>query len=594
MKDLAHLRSSGLRSLAIIAGLNAVIIAGWAAINGAWTIAALTLALTAPLVVCAARGLATGNARMIAGIIFPLYAALALALAAGTSWQLDMHMLFFAYLAMLAILADWRVILLAAAVTAAHHLSLNFLAAHLVFDGGPDILRVLLHAAIVVIETAALVVLCMRIEALFNGLAASQQQQAALEAAAAAQQAEQLATQKAVIGTLTEGLSKLAEGDLTWRMEGKNALTADYRALSDAYNASAQQLSQIIGEVRSSASSVSAGASEIRLASDDLAQRNERQASSIQETNAAMVNVTHEVRKVAEGAETARAAMRQTHSEAHNGGAVVRQSVEAMSAIEQSAREITQIIDVIDGIAFQTNLLALNAGVEAARAGEAGKGFAVVAGEVRALAQRSADAARDIKRLISTSSAHVGEGVSLVGETGALLEAIVSQMGDVTQQVSSIADMASQQAGKLDKVGQSVSAMDSLTQQNAAMVEESNAAARNLSHEASRLADMVAQFRIAQTPARGSAGQAHPAPPAPAVQNARPAAFADKAAPAPAATPVPAKRTPAKAQARARRSASAASLPPPATRGNLALKTAASAPAPRAAASPDDQDWSEF
>ena len=141
MKDLTHLRVSGLRTLALIAGANAVIIAGWAIVTGAWLIAGLAAALTVPVVWAGLHRAATSNARMMTGVVFPLYAALALALAAGTSWQLDMHMLFFAYLAMLAILADWRVILVAAAVTAAHHLSLNFLASHLVFDGGPDILR---------------------------------------------------------------------------------------------------------------------------------------------------------------------------------------------------------------------------------------------------------------------------------------------------------------------------------------------------------------------------------------------------------------------------------------------------------------------
>lgn len=585
MKDLTHLRASGLRTLALIAGANAVIIAGWAIVTGAWLIAGLAAALTVPVVWAGLHRAATSNARMMTGVVFPLYAALALALAAGTSWQLDMHMLFFAYLAMLAILADWRVILVAAAVTAAHHLSLNFLASHLVFDGGPDILRVLLHAVIVVIETVALAVLCLRIESLFNGLAASRQQQAALEAANAAQQAEQLASQKAVIGTLSEGLRKLAEGDLAWRMDAKNGLSAEYRALGEAYNASAEQLSRIIGEVRNAASGVNAGADEIRCASDDLAQRNERQAASIEETNAAMSQVTLEVRKAAESAEAARAAMHQTHAEAHNGGAVVRQSVEAMAAIEQSAREITQIIDVIDAIAFQTNLLALNAGVEAARAGEAGKGFAVVAGEVRALAQRSADAARDIKRLISASTAHVGEGVALVGETGTLLETIVGQMGDVTEQVSSIADMATAQASKLEQVGHAVSAMDTMTQQNAAMVEESTAAARNLSQEASRLADMVAQFRTRQADGVGQATGAFTAP------SLRAAAPPVSKANEPKASPktkgnAPAK--PARAKAGSPRPRRAAEIP--ATSGNLALKPAPAMSAP----SLDDQDWSEF
>ncbi|ODS59692.1 MAG: hypothetical protein ABS48_01805 [Erythrobacter sp. SCN 68-10] len=564
------MRSCGLRSLAGIALANALMLAVWGAIAGQYGLALAAPVLATPILYFAARGESGTGARMSAGVILPLHAALALALAAGTSWQLDMHMLFFACLAMLAILADWRVIVVAAAVTATHHLTLNFAAAQLVFAGGPDILRVLLHAMVVLAETGALVVLCLRIEKLVTELAESRHRQAALESANAARQSEQLAGQQAVIATLSESLGKLADGDLGWRMPAEGPLAEGYRELREAYNQSADRLAAIISEVRAAASGVNAGADEIRAASDDLAQRNERQAAGIAETSAAMREAVGEVRKAAESAELARDAMRQTHAEAADGGAVVRQSVEAMAAIEQSAREITQIIDVIDGIAFQTNLLALNAGVEAARAGEAGKGFAVVAGEVRALAQRSADAASDIKRLIANSTNHVGEGVTLVGQTGTLLEAIVGRMGAVTEQVSSIADMAAAQAHKLDQVDSAIGAMDSMTQQNAAMVEQSTAAARSLSHEASRLADLVAQFRTGQAmPA------AIPAAPRP-VAAARPQAVKlTKAAPPP---PPP----------RARRSAAA---------GGKAALAASPAPAPEPIGAPatfDDQDWSEF
>jgi methyl-accepting chemotaxis protein len=255
---------------------------------------------------------------------------------------------------------------------------------------------------------------------------------------------------------------------------------------------------------------------EIRAASEDLALRNEQQAASLEETAASVGTTVSLTRQSAENAAGAKQAIAQTHRRATDGGEVVGKAVAAMGAIEQSAREITQIIDVIDGIAFQTNLLALNAGVEAARAGEAGKGFAVVANEVRALAQRSAEAARDIKALIDKSTAHVGDGVSLVGETGTLLAEIVAQVGAVTAQVNDIAETAAGQASNLEQVNVAVGTIDRMTQQNAAMVEQATAATRSLSSEAQRLAELVAQFRVSGT------GEAFTAPAPAALPSAPP------------------------------------------------------------------------
>jgi methyl-accepting chemotaxis protein len=386
------------------------------------------------------------------------------------------------------------------------------------------------------------------------------------------------AAQTEIVATMATALDRLANGDLTYRIESlPEVVVANERRgrarpnLREMYNTSINRLEEMIAQVRATAGGVTTGSDEIRAASEDLALRNEQQAASLEETAASVGTTVSLTRQSAESASAARHAIAQTHARATEGGAVVGKAVAAMGAIEQSAREITQIIDVIDGIAFQTNLLALNAGVEAARAGEAGKGFAVVANEVRALAQRSAEAARDIKALIDKSTAHVGDGVSLVGETGTLLSEIVAQVGAVTTQVEEIAETTAAQASNLEQVNVAVASIDRMTQQNAAMVEQSTAATRSLSSEAQRLGELVAQFRVSAGAGQSAYAPPAYAPPPPAAQPA-PIPAARKAAPAPA--PKPRKAAP----------------PPPVT-GNLARKPE---PAPMAAPAPADDDWSEF
>ncbi|MDT9013969.1 HAMP domain-containing methyl-accepting chemotaxis protein [Novosphingobium sp. APW14] len=310
--------------------------------------------------------------------------------------------------------------------------------------------------------------------------------------AASRAQRESAAKQEEVVNTLTKGLEQLAEGNLAFRLQ--TPLAEQYESLRNTFNASLSHLSSIIESVVATARSVSTGASEIRAASDDLAVRNEQQAASIEETSAAMNSVTQSIAATADNAGEVRRSIDDAHREASEGGQVVERAIDAMAQIEQSSQEIAQIIGVIDGIAFQTNLLALNAGVEAARAGDAGKGFAVVANEVRALAQRSADAAHDIKELIGTSSKQVEGGVALVGEAGTLLQTIVSRVGEISKLVQGIAEGARAQATTVQQVNSAVGDMDRMTQQNAAMVEESTAAARSLANEAGELSKLVAQF----------------------------------------------------------------------------------------------------
>jgi methyl-accepting chemotaxis protein len=396
--------------------------------------------------------------------------------------------------------------------------------------------------------------------------------------------------QKEIVETLSIALDRLANGDLTHRIQSMpEIMVSEERRsnprpnLREMFNTSVARLESMIAAVRATAVGVSTSSDEIRAASEDLALRNEQQAASLEETAASVGTTVGLTRQSAENAVAARQAIAQTHQRATEGGAVVGKAVAAMGAIEQSAKEITQIIDVIDGIAFQTNLLALNAGVEAARAGEAGKGFAVVANEVRALAQRSADAARDIKDLIGKSTAHVGDGVALVGETGTLLAEIVAQVGSVTAQVNEIAETTASQATNLEQVNAAVGTIDRMTQQNAAMVEQATAATRSLSSEAQRLGELVARFRV------NSAGSSAGSAASMSVVSASPMKAAIKAPMQTARKPSPHWPAP----------------PPPGppsplpVSGNLARKPAPAAlapplPAPSPSAFPDDDDWREF
>ncbi|MBW8813123.1 MAG: HAMP domain-containing protein [Caulobacterales bacterium] len=317
------------------------------------------------------------------------------------------------------------------------------------------------------------------------------------------------AEQAKVVDGLAQGLERLAGGVMTFRLT--DAFPPAYEKLRNDFNAAMEQMQSTLREVAANATGVRSGASEISQASDDLSRRTEQQAASLEETAAALDQITATVRKTAEGAGHARDSVGAARTDAERSGNVVRDAVSAMSEIEGSAQQISQIIGVIDEIAFQTNLLALNAGVEAARAGDAGKGFAVVASEVRALAQRSAEAAKEIKALISASSQQVERGVNLVGETGKVLQRILTQVTDINAVVTEIAASAQEQATGLQQVNTAINQMDQVTQQNAAMVEEATAASHSLVTESEALARLIARFQLgAGSPAAAAAPARRP------------------------------------------------------------------------------------
>ena len=321
-------------------------------------------------------------------------------------------------------------------------------------------------------------------------------------------QRETQARQQRVVDLLSGSLEQLAAGNLAQRLE--EPLAEEYESLRQTYNNSLKLLADLIGTVAGAAEGVSNGSSEIRAASDDLAMRNERQASFVEDIATALEQLVHNIRVTTEGTVEVSGSISEAHDVAEQSREVVAEAIEAMAMIEESAQQITRIIDVIDGISFQTNLLALNAGVEAARAGEAGKGFAVVATEVRALAMRSAEAAADIKRLISTSGSHVSQGVGLVGQTGDRLRAIVDRVSNVNERIATIADSAEMQRSSIEKIHGLIHELDKMTQQNAAMVEQSTAAARSLSSQSGELAVLCGRFRTGRAASLGAVPQQRP------------------------------------------------------------------------------------
>ena len=402
-------------------------------------------------------------------------------------------------------------------------------------------------------------------------------------------------------------LEKVAQGDLTTRIEVRSS--NEIGRLMGAARAMQDGLARMVTQVRQGVEEIHTGSREIALGNGDLSGRTEQQAASLEETAASMEQLSSTVKQNADNARQANQLAASSVEVAQRGGSAVGEVVATMQAISDSSRRIADIVSVIDGIAFQTNILALNAAVEAARAGEQGRGFAVVASEVRALAQRSATAAKEIKGLIDESVSKVGAGSAQVERAGATMQEIVASVQRVTDIMGEISSASIEQSSGIDQVNQAVVQMDQATQQNAALVEESAAAASSLEEQAKRLREAVSQFRVdaSGVPLAAPAPASRPLPAAPrrAAPVAAPARVAARPAPAhpavsasPAAAsaaPKPAAQPAAKAPA-----LSAPAAKPKAPAAPKAASTASTAPraaAPRPAAAPSsrsDDDWETF
>ena len=515
----------------------ALVVAGavaYGAANGAIGLAAgLGAVLLAVAAALAAFG--GGSQRAASYVGLPLVGMVAVALLIHSARGVaESHFAVFALLAATVVYRRWQSVVVAAATIAVHHLSFNQmqeLGWGAICFTEPSFARVLEHAAYVVAEAGILVMLALR-------------------------SADDYRASDELTGIASRLID--ADGEVRFASAHEPASAESTRRLQQAL----RHVEKTIAEVRMRAESIRIASDEIAGGNADLSQRTEETAGSLQLTASTMEQLTSTVRQSADAARQANQLASSASSVAERGGEVVAQVVQTMEQIHASSRRIADIIGTIDGIAFQTNILALNAAVEAARAGEQGRGFAVVAGEVRALAQRSAEAAREIKSLIGASVESVESGSRLVGEAGGTMQEIVANVRRVNDIIGEISAASGEQSSGIGQVNEAIAQLDRATQQNAALVEEAAAAAGSLREQGMRLGELVSTFHLAQVaeaepvaraaiaraadtarrpaPRAGQAAVA-PAAPAPAAVAARPPAAArpaaEPAAPGPAPTP---------------------------------------------------------
>lgn len=441
------------------------------------------------------RGDTGARARVLLGISLPLYPAVMLFVMQGHPWQADIHMSFFAVVAILVGLCDWRAILAATLVTAVHHLLLTYIAPLYVFGGEASLGRVVLHAVILLAEAAMLMWVAERMNRLVALVNAARERSAEAMRTVIDGEAERqqiLQRQTIVVEALRAGLAQIAKGRLTARLDAH--FEAQYESVRDDFNDAVAALCAMVTDVVQATSSLRAGTEEMNTAATSLARRTEFQSEALTRTATAIKDVTAIVQSTANTALHSHEAVDAACAHVNAGSAVVLEAIEAMREIEASSSEIADIVGMIDGIAFQTNLLALNAGVEAARAGEAGRGFAVVAVEVRLLAERSAVAAGNIKALIARSAQQIASGGKLVGQTGDTLAQLTTSFDHIRSVIAEVSQSNLSQASNLEQINVAIAELGAGTQQNVAMVEQSVAAGRALAQETLALSESVARF----------------------------------------------------------------------------------------------------
>ncbi|MDD7972410.1 methyl-accepting chemotaxis protein [Roseinatronobacter alkalisoli] len=429
--------------------------------------------------------------------------ALLVAQFSGHPWQPDMHMQFFAALAVLGIYCNWRAIILYAGIVAIHHLILTIVAPAAVLPGGTDIGRAFLHGSILLIEAAALVVIGEILRRTLTGAAddaekaqmAMQEteklrlEQAEMADRAAAQRAALAARQQRVVRDVEAGLIRLSEGNLKTPIDNPDddPFPEEYETIRQAYNQTLRLQDELMVRVDLVAGSVRAEAVEIERAAQQLSERAEAQTASLREGRSALQRVIELVESSQSDSRKATAESRENENQAAAGRSIMQDAVDAMRAIEDSSEQISRIIGVIEDIAFQTNLLALNAGVEAARAGDAGRGFAVVAAEVRGLAERASGSAREIRALIAQGTSHVSTGSGLVRRTTEALSGIVERASEVRNLMDRIAVTSTDQVTGLHQTGAVIDHADAINHQTQSAAQDAQSVAVSISKQADEL-----------------------------------------------------------------------------------------------------------
>ena len=436
-------------------------------------------------------------ARIVLGATLPIYPAALLFIMGGHPWQIDVHMAFFALLAMLVGLCDWKAILAGTAIVSLHHLILNFYGPIYVFGSESEFTRVLLHAVILIIEAGALIVISNQLVALIS--AVRTESDTAIEALKLSQEAQEQrdlmqAKQSAVVESLRTALSHVSQGDLTAHIDEE--FDESYESLRGDFNNATEKLRSMFCTLIEAIAGIKSGADKIDVSATDLAKRSNMQAKALEKTAHSTNTIVASVENMAAKMQRSSELFDVTYARSNDGKAIVQQAVEAMTDIQQSSTQISGVISLIDEIAFKTNLLALNAGVEAARAGDSGKGFAVVAAEVRSLAEQAANAATEIADLIQASGKQVKLGVSLVEETGTTLTDILQEFEEIREIITHTYASTRDQTGHLQEIDREVVSMDKMTQQSVVLVEDSVDSVKNLVKALETLSDMSAHFRF--------------------------------------------------------------------------------------------------